>query len=72
MDLVSTSYVERLNLATRQHCKRFSRLTSAHSRKAENHVAAVNLNFFAHNFCRVHSTLTKQAGQKPLPQWQAD
>jgi hypothetical protein len=54
--------VERLNLATRNHCKRFARLTSARSRKAENQVAAVNLNFFAHNFIRVHSTLTKEAG----------
>ncbi len=67
MELVSTSYVERLNLATRQHCKRFARLTSAHSRKAENHVHAVNLNFFAHNFIRVHSTLTKAAGVKTTP-----
>lgn len=66
MSLVSTSYVERLNLATRNHCKRFARLTSAHSRKAENHVAAVNLNFFAHNFIRVHSTLTKEAGGRPF------
>jgi IS1 family transposase len=67
MNLASTSYVERLNLAIRQHCKRFARLTSAHSRKAENHVAAVNLNFFAHNFIRVHSSLTKQAGRKMTP-----
>lgn len=66
MDLVSTSYVERLNLATRNHCKRFARLTSAHSRKAENHVHAVNLNFFAHNFIRVHSTLTREAGGRKL------
>jgi IS1 family transposase len=66
MSLVSTSYVERLNLATRNHCKRFARLTSAHSRKAENHVHAINLNFFAHNFIRVHSTLTKEAGGRKM------
>lgn len=67
MELASTSYVENLNLSTRQHCKRFARLTIAHSRKAENHAAAVSLNFFAHNFIRVHSTLSKRAGRKTTP-----
>lgn len=67
MEKVSTSYVERLNLDIRQKCKRFARLTSAHSRKAENHAHAVALNFFAHNFIRVHSTLTKTAGKKTTP-----
>jgi IS1 family transposase len=67
MDLVSTSYIERLNLDTRQKCKRFARLTSAHSRKAENHAHAVALNFFAHNFIRVHGTLSKKAGRKTTP-----
>lgn len=68
MDLVSTSYVERLNLSTRNHCKRFARLTSAHSRKAANHAHAVALNFFAHNFIRIHSTLTNEAqGRKMTP-----
>lgn len=66
MDLVSTSYVENLNLQTRHNCKRFARLTIAHSRKAENHVHAVALNFFAHNFMRVHSTLTKDAGGRKM------
>jgi hypothetical protein len=66
-DLVSTSYVERLNLDTRQRCRRFTRLTNGHSRKAENHAHAVALNFFTHNFCRPHSTLTKAAGVKTTP-----
>jgi len=68
MDKVSTSYVERLNLDTRQKCKRFARLTSAHSRKAQNHAYAVALHFFAHNFLRPHGTLTKAAeGVKTTP-----
>lgn len=64
---ISTSYVEALNLATRQHCKRFARLTIAHSRKAENHVHAVALNFFTHNFIHVHSTLSKQRRVRTTP-----
>lgn len=64
---VSTSYVENLNLSTRTHCKRFARLTIAHSKKQENHAHAVALNFFAHNFLRVHSTLSKEAGRKTTP-----
>lgn len=64
---MSTSYVERLNLDTRQRCRRFTRLTNAHSRKAENHAHAVALNFFTHNFCRPHSTLTKATGVKTTP-----
>ncbi|MEO7138607.1 MAG: IS1 family transposase [Gemmatimonadales bacterium] len=67
MDNVSTSYVENLNLNTRQHCKRFARLTIAHSRKAENHAHAVALNFFAHNYIRVHSTLTSERKAKTTP-----
>ena len=64
---VSTSYVENLNLNTRQHCKRFARLTIAHSRKAENHAHAVALNFFAHNFIRVHSTLSSERKARTTP-----
>jgi IS1 family transposase len=67
MEKVSTSYVEALNLATRQHCKRFARLTIAHSRKQENHAHAVAIHFFAHNFIRVHTTLSKAAGTKTTP-----
>jgi IS1 family transposase len=64
---ISTSYIEAFNLATRTHCKRFARLTIAHSKKQENHAHAVALNFFAHNFIRVHSTLSKAAGAKTTP-----
>jgi IS1 family transposase len=66
-ELVSTSYVERLNLNTRQNCRRFTRLTNAFSKKAANHAYAVALNFFAHNFIKPHGTLTKAAGVKTTP-----
>lgn len=54
---VSTSYVERSNLTMRMHMRRFTRLTNAHSKKIDNHVAAVALHFTWYNFCRVHQTL---------------
>ena len=60
---ISTSYVERANLSIRMQQRRFTRLTNAFSKKAENHVHAVALHFFAHNFLRVHSTLSKGRGK---------
>lgn len=41
--LVSTSYVERNNLSMRMGMRRFTRLTNAFSKKAENHAHAVSL-----------------------------
>ncbi len=58
-DLVSTSYVERSNLTLRMQQRRFTRLTNAFSKKAENHAHAVSLYFMYYNFCRPHQTLTK-------------
>lgn len=55
--LISTSYVERLNLTTRHHMKRLARLTIAFSKKLENFEAAVGLNFAYYNFIRTHGTL---------------
>ena len=37
--------------------RRYTRLTNAFSRKIENHVASVALNYFAYNFIRIHRTL---------------
>jgi IS1 family transposase len=66
--LVSTSLVERSNLTMRMSIRRFTRLTNAFSKKAENHAHAVSLHFFFYNFCRSHMTLTKAAkGIKTTP-----
>lgn len=54
---VSTSYIERSNLTTRMHMRRFTRLTNAFSKKVENHAHAVALHFMFYNFCRIHKTL---------------
>jgi IS1 family transposase len=56
-DLISTSYVERLNGTTRLHMRRLTRLTYAFSKKLENFEAAVGLHFAYYNFVRRHGTL---------------
>jgi IS1 family transposase len=61
-DLISTSYVERSNLTLRMQNRRFTRLTNAFSKKAENHAHAVSLFFLYYNYCRPHQTLTRDAG----------
>lgn len=66
-DLISTSYVERANLTMRMQMRRFTRLTNAFSKKAANHVHAVNLHFMFYNYCRPHQTLTQNAGRKMTP-----
>ncbi|MBI4258400.1 MAG: IS1 family transposase [Thaumarchaeota archaeon] len=57
MDLVSTSYVERLNATTRLHMRRLTRLTLAFSKKLENFEAAVALHFSYYNFVKMHKTI---------------
>jgi IS1 family transposase len=54
---VSTSYVERQNLANRMGMRRFTRLTNAFSKKVENHAAMVTIHFLYYNFGRIHKTL---------------
>jgi IS1 family transposase len=61
VNLVSTSGVERSNLTLRMTSRRFTRLTNAFSKKAENHAHAVSLSFMAYNFVAPHGTLTKAA-----------
>lgn len=56
-DLVSTSYVERLNATTRLHMRRLTRLTLAFSKKLANFEAAVALHFAYYNFVKIHKTL---------------
>lgn len=54
---INTSYSERSNLTVRMSCRRFTRLTNAFSKKAENHAHAVSLHMMSYNFCRIHKTL---------------
>lgn len=56
VDLISTSYVERLNATTRLHMRRLTRLTLAFSKKRENFDAAVGLHFGFYNFVKRHNT----------------
>ena len=54
---ISTSYVERQNWTLRTTMRRYTRLSNGFSRKLENHMAAVALNYFAYNFIKIHRTL---------------
>ena len=54
---ICTSYVERQNWTLRGRLRRYTRLSNGFSRKIENHMAAVALNYFAYNFINIHSTL---------------
>ena len=56
-DLISTSYIERLNATTRLHMRRLTRLTLAFSKKRETFEAAVALHFAYYNFVKRHNTL---------------
>ena len=54
---ISTSYVERQNWSVRTSMRRYTRLSNGFSRKIENHMAAVAINYFAYNFIKIHRTL---------------
>lgn len=56
-DHISTSYVERSNLTLRMNARRFTRLTNAFFKKAENHDFAVGLHLMIYNFVRIHGRL---------------
>jgi IS1 family transposase len=53
---ISTSFAERQNLTMRMHMRRFTRLTNAFSKDAENHAHSVALNFMYYNFVRIHQS----------------
>lgn len=54
---ISTSFIERQNWTVRTTMRRYTRLSNGFSRKIENHMAAVAINYFAYNFCKIHSSL---------------
>ena len=54
---ISTSYAERQNLSMRMDIRRFTRLTNASSKKAENHAHGVAIYIMHYNFVRIHQTL---------------
>jgi IS1 family transposase len=54
---VSTSYVERANLAMRMAMRRFTRPANAFSKELENHAHMVALYALWYNFVRIHKTL---------------
>jgi hypothetical protein len=54
---ISTSYIERQNLTVRMQMRRFTRLTNAFSKKAENLAHNIALHYMHYNFCRIHQTL---------------
>ena len=54
---ISTSYAERANLTMRMSMRRFTRLTNAFSKDAENHAHSIAIHFMFYNFARIHQTL---------------
>jgi IS1 family transposase len=54
---ISTSHVERQNLTIRMRMRRFTRLTNAFSKKAQNLEWALAIHFVYYNCCRVHQTI---------------
>jgi IS1 family transposase len=56
-DHISTSFVERSNLTVRMGIRRYTRLTNAHSKKLQNHVAMTTIFMTCYNWCRIHQTL---------------
>ena len=66
-DRICTSHCERQNKTLRMQIRRYTRLTDAHSKKWENHEAALALFFAYYNYCRPHMTLNAAAGEKTTP-----
>jgi len=54
---ITTAHVERNNLTMRMQNRRFTRLTNAFSKKAQNHYRSLAIHFMHYNFCRRHMTL---------------
>lgn len=46
--------------------RRFTRLTNAHSKKLENHEAAIALHYMHYNYCRIDQAI------RVTPRWRLD
>jgi transposase-like protein/IS1 family transposase len=57
---ICTSHVERFNLSVRMHCRRFTRLTNAHSKSPKHHAAMQAIFFAWYNWTRKHEALKGQ------------
>ncbi|HTQ40999.1 MAG TPA: hypothetical protein VMJ32_18435 [Pirellulales bacterium] len=64
---ISTSRSERLNLSVRMHCRRYTRLTNAHSKTHRHHAAMTSLFVAWYNYCRCNSA----CGKKTTPAMKA-
>jgi IS1 family transposase len=53
---ICTSHIERVNLTIRMQCRRFTRLTNAHS-NVRHHTAMQAILVAYYNFCRKHETI---------------
>jgi IS1 family transposase len=62
---INTSYVERQNLTMRMGMRRFTRLTNGHSKKVENHAAAIAIHFMYINFGRSMKSLANPYPRTP-------
>jgi IS1 family transposase len=60
---ITTSHVEKQNHTLRMHCRRLTRLTNAFSKKIENFMAAVALNFAYYNLCKSHLAIRMTPAQ---------
>ena len=49
----------RVQMTGRTPMRRYTRLSNGFSRKIENHIAAVALNYFGYNFIKIHTTPRK-------------
>jgi IS1 family transposase len=64
-DKINTSYIERQNLTMRMGMRRFIGQTNGHSKKVENHAAAIALHYMHYNFARPHKSLPNPYPRTP-------
>lgn len=64
MEKVSTSHAERENLSVRMRMRRFTRLTTAFSKKLESHMHASSFHFMVYNFAEHHQDDPRHGGRR--------